>query len=141
MVGVLPSHALSLGCCNVDTSMGFCNLGGLRNTLEYLEYGGHVCRWRSEDFVAVVVEDELILKVPGPWWRSTPLCNPRVATLAVVEIFFALADPTFALVAPVQPILYRASCSNKTIQNASKHNRMHQNMSLGPNKVDRVHSL
>src|SRR6185295_6711689 len=50
-------------------------------------------------------------------------------------------EPTFALVAPVQPILYRASCSNKTIQNASKHNETHQNISLGPNGVDRVHSL
>src|SRR6185369_9615224 len=48
---------------------------------------------------------------------------------------------TCALIAPVQPVLYRASCSNKTIQNASKHNKMHQNMSLGPNGVDRVHSL
>src|SRR6185437_7152309 len=41
-------------------------------------------------------------------------------------------EPTFALVAPVQPVLYRASCSNKAIQNASKHNKTHQNMSLGP---------
>ena len=48
---------------------------------------------------------------------------------------------TFALVALVQPVLYRASCSNKTIQNASKHYETHQNMSLGPNGVDRVHSL
>ena len=50
-------------------------------------------------------------------------------------------EPAFALVAPVQPILYRASCSNKTIQNASKHYEKHQNMSLGPNGVDRVHSF
>jgi len=50
-------------------------------------------------------------------------------------------EPTFALVAPVQPVLYRASCSNKIIQNASKHYETHQNMSLGPNGVDRVHSL
>ena len=42
--------------------------------------------------MAVVVQDELILEVPRPWWRSTPSCNPGVATLAVVEIFFALAD-------------------------------------------------
>jgi len=76
----------------VETSTGFCNLRGLRKTLEYLEYGGHVYRWCGEDFVAVVVQDELVLKVPGPWWRSTPPCNPGVATLAVVEIFFALAD-------------------------------------------------
>ena len=42
-------------------------------------------------------------------------------------------ERTFALVAPDQPVLYRASCSNKTIQNASKHYETHQNMSLGPN--------
>ena len=42
--------------------------------------------------MAVVVQDKLVLEVPGPWWRSTPSCNPGVATLAVVEIFFALAD-------------------------------------------------
>ena len=50
-------------------------------------------------------------------------------------------ERTFALVAPVQPVLYRASCSNKAIQNASKHYETHQNMSLRPNRVDRVHSL
>src|SRR6185503_13065938 len=50
-------------------------------------------------------------------------------------------EPTFALVALVQPVSYRASCSNKTIQNASKHYETHKNMSLGPNGVDRVHSL
>ena len=48
---------------------------------------------------------------------------------------------TFAQIAQVQPVLQLASCSNKTIQNASKHYETHQNMSLGPNGVDRVHSL
>ena len=43
-------------------------------------------------------------------------------------------ERTFALVAPVHPVLYRASYSNKTIQNASKHYEMHQNMSFGPNR-------
>ena len=28
---------------------------------------------------------------------------------------------TLALIAPVQPVLHRASCSNETIQNAPKH--------------------
>jgi len=50
-------------------------------------------------------------------------------------------ERTFAFVAPIQLVLYRASCSNKTIQNASKHYETHQNMSLGPNGVDRMHSL
>ena len=46
----------------------------------------------------------------------------------------------FALIAPVQPIFYRASCSNETIQNAHKHYEMLQ-YSLGCNRVDRVRSL
>ena len=45
---------------------------------------------------------------------------------------------TFALIAPVQPVLQLASCSNETIQNASKHYETHLNMSLGSNGVDRV---
>ena len=44
---------------------------------------------------------------------------------------------TFALIAPVQTVLYRGSCSNETIQNTSKHYETHQNMSFGPNRVDR----
>ena len=48
---------------------------------------------------------------------------------------------TFALIAPVQPISHRVSCSNETIQNAPKHYRMHQFMSLASNGVDRVRSL
>ena len=55
------------------------------------------------------------------------------------KILMQLRETNFSLVAPVQPILYRASCSNKTIQNASKHYETHQNMSLGPNGLDRVH--
>ena len=46
---------------------------------------------------------------------------------------------TFALIALVQPISHRISCSNETIHNAPKHYKM--NMSLGSNGVDRVHSL
>ena len=57
------------------------------------------------------------------------------------KIPMRLRGTNFSLVAPVQPILYRASCSNKTIQNASKHYETHQNMSLGSNGVGRVHSL
>ena len=42
---------------------------------------------------------------------------------------------TCALIAPVQPVLYRVSCSNETLPNAPKHYETHQNMSLGPNGV------
>src|SRR6185436_9757386 len=48
---------------------------------------------------------------------------------------------TFALIAPVQPISHRVSCSNETIQSAPKQYKMHQFMSLASNGVDRVHSL
>ena len=48
---------------------------------------------------------------------------------------------TFALIAPVLPISHRVLCSNETIQNAPKHYKTHQFMSLASNGVDRVHSL
>ena len=48
---------------------------------------------------------------------------------------------TCALIAPVQPILQRVSCSNKTLPNVSKHYEAHQNLSLWSNGVDRVCSL
>ena len=45
---------------------------------------------------------------------------------------------TFALIAPVHPVLHRVSCSYETIPNAPKHYERHQNMSLGSNGVDQV---
>ena len=47
----------------------------------------------------------------------------------------------FALIAPVDPILHRASGSYETIPNAVKHFATHQNISLGSNGVDWVRSL
>ena len=48
---------------------------------------------------------------------------------------------TFALIAPVQPILHRVSCSNEMVTNAPKHYETNQNMSLGPDGIDRVDLL
>jgi len=48
---------------------------------------------------------------------------------------------TFALIAPVQSVLYRVYCRNETIPNAPKHYETHQTMSLGPDGVDRVDLL
>ena len=48
---------------------------------------------------------------------------------------------TFALIAPVQPVLHRVSCSYETIENAPKPYETHQNMSLGSNGVDQVRLL
>ena len=48
---------------------------------------------------------------------------------------------TCALIAPIQPVLQRVSCTNETLPNAPKHYETFQNMSLGSNGVGRVHSL
>ena len=48
---------------------------------------------------------------------------------------------TFAIIALVRPVLHQVSCSYETSPNASKHYETHQNMSLGSNRVDKVHSL
>ena len=48
---------------------------------------------------------------------------------------------TFALIAPVHPVLHRVPCSYETIPNAPKHYETDQNMSLGSNGVDQVHWL
>ena len=48
---------------------------------------------------------------------------------------------TFALIAPVHLVLHRVSCSYEMIPNAPKHYETHQNMSLGSNGADWVHSL
>src|SRR6185503_14174335 len=51
------------------------------------------------------------------------------------------AARNFALIALIQPVLHKASCSNETIQNAPKHYETQQYMSLRSNGVGRVHSL
>ena len=48
---------------------------------------------------------------------------------------------TFALIAPVHPVLHQVSCSYETIPIAHKHFETHQNMSLGSNGVDQMRSL
>ena len=48
---------------------------------------------------------------------------------------------TFALIAPVLSIWQQVSCSCETITNAPKYYETHQNISLGCNGADWVHSL
>ena len=48
---------------------------------------------------------------------------------------------TCALIAPVQPILHRVTCSNETQPNAPKHYETQENMRLWSNRVDQVRSL
>ena len=48
---------------------------------------------------------------------------------------------TFALIALVDPVLHRVSSSYEMIPKADNHYATHQNISLGSNGVDWVHSL
>ena len=48
---------------------------------------------------------------------------------------------TFALIAPVQYVLLKVSCSYEMIPNATKYYETKQNISLGSNGVDWVRSL
>ena len=48
---------------------------------------------------------------------------------------------TFALIAPVHPVLRRVSSSYEKVPNAPKHYETHQNSRLGSNGVDQVRSL
>jgi hypothetical protein len=48
---------------------------------------------------------------------------------------------TWALIAPVQAVLHRVSCSNEILPNTPKHYETHQNMSLGSNVLNWVCSL
>ena len=48
---------------------------------------------------------------------------------------------TCALILPFHPALHRVLCINERIQNAPKHYKTHQNMSLGSNGVDRLDSM
>ena len=76
-----------------------------------MEHGGHVGRWCGEDLVAIVVQDELVLEVPGPWWRSTWRCNPGFATLVVLDVLIALADDLFiGLAIGMKGVAVKAFC-------------------------------
>ena len=57
------------------------------------------------------------------------------------KVLCDFVERIFALIAPVQPVLHEASCSNEIIQNAPKHYETQQYMSLGSNGVGRVHLL
>src|SRR6185437_1472309 len=52
-----------------------------------------------------------------------------------------LMAQTCPLIAPVQHVLHQVSCSNETLKMHPNTTKMHQNMSLGFNGVDRMCSL
>ena len=90
------------------------------------------------------------------WLRNDPKCTQTLCNAPKHEFRVKWSDfgafvskksrcdfvpRTFTLIAPVDPVLQRVSCSYETIPNAPKHYAAHQNMSLGSNVVYWVRSL
>ena len=63
---VVLAQLFSLCGGHVQTSVSLDDLGGLLKTLEHLEHCSEVGRRRSEDVLAVVVEDEVGVEVARP---------------------------------------------------------------------------
>ena len=60
----------------------------------------------------------------------------RVNSLRKIQTLFVAWS--FALIAPVQPIMHQVSCSNEMVPNVPKHYETHQNISCGSDGMDRV---
>ena len=60
---VVLAQLLRLRGSHVQASVSLDDLGGLLEALEHLEYRGKVGRRRSEDVLAIVVEDEVGVEV------------------------------------------------------------------------------
>ena len=86
-LGVVGRAVLAylLGLCggHVQTSPILDDLGGLLETLKYLEHRGQVGSRRGEDVLAVVVENEVGVKVPCPEQRTVV---PWIAALGVLHV-------------------------------------------------------
>ena len=80
-----------------------------------------------------IVRNKLILEFRVQWGGS--------GAFVAKKIQCDLMAQTCPLIAPVQPILHRVSCSNEILPNTPKHCETHTNMSLGSNGVVWVHSL
>jgi len=81
---------------------------------------------------------------PNTTKRTETLLFDRMGWIGCVRCKKSRRDfvaRTFALLAPVHPVLDRVSSSYETIPNAPKHYETHQNMSLQSNGVDQVCSL
>ena len=87
---------------------------------------------------------ETIPKHPNTMKRTETLVLGPMGWIGSVRCEKSRCDfvvRTFAFIAPFHPVLHRVSWSYETIPNAHKHYETHQNMRLGSNGVDQVHSL
>ena len=65
----------------------------------------------------------------------------RIGCVRCEKSLCDLMARTFALIAPVHPVLHRVSCSYEMLTNAPKHYTTQENMILGSNGVDWMRSL
>ena len=81
---------------------------------------------------------------PNTTKRSNTWVQGRMEWIGCIhckKIWCDFMARTSALIAQVQPVLHRVSCSNETLPNAPKYYDTHQYMSLGFNGVDQVRFL
>ena len=69
---------------------------------------------------------------------KTWVCGPMgwIGSVHCEKFWCDFMARTCALIAPVQPVLHRVSCSKEILPNTHKHYETHTNMSLGSNGVD-----
>ena len=92
----------------------------------------------------VLCSNETLPNAPKHYETHTNLSlgsNGVVGCVRCEKLWCDFMARTSALIALVQPVLHRGSCSNETLPNAPIYYETHQNMSLGSNGVDQVRSL
>ena len=92
----------------------------------------------------VSCSNETIQNAPKQYKNKKYFClesNGVDRVRSLPKIPMRVRGMNFCIIAPVQPVSHQVSCSNETIQNAPKHNKTHQFMSLAYNGVDRVRSF
>ena len=91
----------------------------------------------------VLWSNEILPNTPKHYETHANMSGPMgwIGCVCCEKFWCDFMARTSALIAPVQPVLHRVSCSNETLPNAPKYYETHQNMSLGSNGVDRVRSL
>ena len=88
------------------------------------------CSNKTNPKCTQIVRNKLILEFKVQWGGS--------GAFVAKNFWCDFIAQTCPLIAPVQPILHRVSCSYEMIPNAPKHYETHRNMSLGSNRVDQV---
>ena len=81
----------------------------------------------------VLWSNEILPNTPKHYETHANMSGPMgwIGCVCCEKFWCDFMARTSALIAPVQPVLHRVSCSNETLPNAPKYYETHQNMSLG----------